>query len=157
MSRGRVSWPSSWIWGAWRRARQSECNSLLTENERETPQISLNTDTSEHEVCFSMQANKNWSSWTIKNLHCVILYCFWWGWLDMMFRALSCYKNFFKNYMKWANSDHKRTFTDLLLSAVMRPTLQGSPSVWRSPPPSWSAPERVTVFSFICKETLNWN
>lgn len=40
----------------------------------------------------------------------------------------------------------QKTFTDLLLSAVTRPALQGSPSVWRSPPPSWSAPERGTVF-----------
>lgn len=30
MSRGRVSWAASWIWGAWSRAKQSECSSLLT-------------------------------------------------------------------------------------------------------------------------------
>ena len=40
----------------------------------------------------------------------------------------------------------QKTFPDLLLSAVTCPALQGSPSAWRSPPPSWSAPERVTVF-----------
>lgn len=44
MSRGRVSWASSWMWGAWSKARQSECNSLLT-GAREMRQINQDTCT----------------------------------------------------------------------------------------------------------------